>query len=195
MARRSPVDVPADLRARLEAARLDLLALFRALDRMDLALAEIPQRLIRQLFELDADFAEALWALDQPPGALDLKLMLRDTLAALDRLPEASAASGRTCPGVLIPPWLAWKAPFATVFHRHKPTTWSQAVIPKPVKHPRVTRVTRATPGCAFAQPRHYFLACPISDRRSSRCCGSYVFLDHFEASTNCTPTKYPISR
>ena len=36
MARRSTVEVPADLRARLEAARLDLLALFRTLDRMDL---------------------------------------------------------------------------------------------------------------------------------------------------------------
>ena len=45
---------------RLEVARLDLLALFRALDRMDLSPAEIPQRLLRQLFELDADFAEAL---------------------------------------------------------------------------------------------------------------------------------------
>ena len=55
MARRSAVEVPADLRARLEPARLDLLALFRALDRLDLAPAEIPQRLIRQLFELDAD--------------------------------------------------------------------------------------------------------------------------------------------
>src|SRR5574341_62450 len=67
MPSRSAVQVPADLRARLETARLDLLALFRALDRMDLAPAEIPQRLIRQLFELDADCAEALWALDQPP--------------------------------------------------------------------------------------------------------------------------------
>lgn len=91
MARRSTGKVPADLRARLEAARLDLLALFRALDRMDLAPAEIPQPLIRRLFELDADFAEALWALDQPSGDLDLKFMLRDTLAALDQLPEASA--------------------------------------------------------------------------------------------------------
>jgi len=90
MARRSTVEVPADLRARLEAARLDLLALFRALDRMDLAPSEIPQRLIRQLFELDADYAEALWALDQPPGTLDLKAMLRDTLAAPEQLPEAS---------------------------------------------------------------------------------------------------------
>ncbi len=90
MAHRSTGEVPADLRARLEAARLDLLALFRALDRMDLVPDEIPQRLIRHLFELDADLAEALWALDQPPGTLDLKLMLRDTLAALEQLPEAS---------------------------------------------------------------------------------------------------------
>lgn len=42
MARRSALEVPADLRSRLEAARLDLLALFRALDRIDLAPSEIP---------------------------------------------------------------------------------------------------------------------------------------------------------
>ena len=91
MARRSTAEIPVDLRARLERARLDLLALFRALDRMDLSPTEIPQRLIRQLFELDADYVEALWALDQPPGSLDLHAMLRDTLAALDQLPEACA--------------------------------------------------------------------------------------------------------
>ena len=49
-----------DLRSRLKAARLDLLALFRSLDRMTLSPAEIRQRLIRQLFEMDADYAEAL---------------------------------------------------------------------------------------------------------------------------------------
>src|SRR5262249_35043349 len=87
--RRSPLTIPADLRQKLETARLDLLALFRALDRMDLAAQNIPQRLLRQLFELDADYAEALWGLDQPPGTLDLRLMLRDTLAALEQLPEA----------------------------------------------------------------------------------------------------------
>jgi hypothetical protein len=91
MARHSMVEVPADLRARLETARLDLLVLFRALDRMDLAPTEIPQRLIRQLFELDADFVEALWALDQSPETFDRNTMLRDTLAALEQLPEASA--------------------------------------------------------------------------------------------------------
>jgi len=91
MARPSPALIPVNLRPRLEAARLDLLALFRALDRMDLTPAEIPQRLIRQLFELDADYVEALWALDQPVGRLDLHAMLRDTLAAVEQLPEACA--------------------------------------------------------------------------------------------------------
>lgn len=89
MPRRSPPEIPEDLRPRLEAARLELLTLFRALDRMDLTPVEIPQRLIRQLFELDADYAEALWALDQPAGSLDLRAMLRDTLAALEQLPRA----------------------------------------------------------------------------------------------------------
>jgi hypothetical protein len=64
MGRGTAVEIPPDLRAHLEAARLDLLALFRALDRGDLSPAEISQRLIRQLFELDADYIEALWALD-----------------------------------------------------------------------------------------------------------------------------------
>ena len=90
--------IPADLRARLENARLDLLALFRALDRMDLSSSEIPQRLIRQLFELDADYAEALWALDQPPGTLDMHLMLRDTLVALEQLPEACSRFRKNLP-------------------------------------------------------------------------------------------------
>src|SRR5580698_11107486 len=91
MARHKPMEIPPDLRPRLETARLDLLALFRALDRMHLTPAEIPQRLIRQLFELDADYVEALWALDQPVGKLDQPAMLRDTLAALEQLPQACA--------------------------------------------------------------------------------------------------------
>jgi len=91
MFRRSQVEVPSDLRARLEAPRLDLLALFRALDRMHRAPEQIPQRLLQQLFELDADYVEALWGLDQPPGKLDLRAMLRDTLAALEQLPAAGS--------------------------------------------------------------------------------------------------------
>jgi hypothetical protein len=89
MAHRSPLAIPGDLRARLEVARLDLLALFRALDRLDLSPDEIPQWLLRQLFELDGDYAEALWALDQPEGSLDRHAMLRDTLMALGQLPSA----------------------------------------------------------------------------------------------------------
>jgi len=54
MAYRSPSGIPDDLRTRREVARLDLLALFRALDRMNLSAGEIPQRLLQQLFELDA---------------------------------------------------------------------------------------------------------------------------------------------
>ena len=91
MTRRPTAEILVDLRTRLEKARLDLLALFRALDRMDLSPAEIPQSLLHQLFELDADYVESLWALDQPPTSLDLHAMLRDTLAALDQLPEACA--------------------------------------------------------------------------------------------------------
>jgi hypothetical protein len=89
MAHRAPAEIPAELRTRLEAARLDLLALFRTLDPMDLSPAEIPQRLIQQLFELDADYVEALWALDQPRHSLDWHAMLRDTLASLEQLPAA----------------------------------------------------------------------------------------------------------
>ena len=89
MARRQSPEIPVDLRSRLETARLDLLALFRALDRMTLTQEQIPQRLLQQLFELDADFVEALWGLDQPPGKLNMQAMVRDTLATLDQLPAA----------------------------------------------------------------------------------------------------------
>ena len=78
--------------------RLDLPALFRALDRMDLSAQEIPQRLLQQLFERDADYAEALWALDQVEGSLDRRAMLRDTLTALDRLPSACAKFRKQLP-------------------------------------------------------------------------------------------------
>ena len=98
MAQRSSQEIPADLGVRLPTARLDLLALFGALDRMDLSASEIPQRLRRQLFELDADFAEALWALDQPAAGLDHQAMLRDTLAALDRLPSTCAQFRKKLP-------------------------------------------------------------------------------------------------
>lgn len=96
--RRSPLVIPVDLRKNLEAARLDLLALFRALDQMDLTAGEIPQSVLRQLFELDADYAEALWTLDQPPGRFKLRAMLRDTTAALERMPQLLAKFRKMLP-------------------------------------------------------------------------------------------------
>ena len=104
MARRTSAEIPTDLRARLETARLDLLALFRALDRMHLTPQQIPQRLIRQLFELDADYVEALWGLDQPPGKLNLRAMFRDTLAALEQLPAACSRLRKNLPPQSHPP-------------------------------------------------------------------------------------------
>lgn len=81
--------VPPDLRRRLEAARLDLLGLFRALDSLHIAV-DLPDEL-HDLFELDADFAEALAVLDHPTTGFDLVAFQRDTLAALDDLAAAKA--------------------------------------------------------------------------------------------------------
>jgi hypothetical protein len=79
--------LPADLRPRLEHARLDTLALLRALDH-GLGSHAAPSAPLAVLAEADADCAEALCALDQPPGALDVRAMVRDTLATLARLPR-----------------------------------------------------------------------------------------------------------
>ena len=85
----SPLVRAEQLRPRLEAARLELRALYRALDRMLLA-QDLPAGL-RQLQELDADLAEALWVLDQPRGRFNLPAMIKDTLASLNRLAPARA--------------------------------------------------------------------------------------------------------
>jgi len=61
-----PTGSAEQLRPRLEAAGLELRALYRSLDRMLLA-QDVPAGL-RRLHELDADFAEALLVLDQPRG-------------------------------------------------------------------------------------------------------------------------------
>jgi hypothetical protein len=81
MARGCPIEVPAGLRDRLEAARLDLLALFRALDRMDLA----PLRSHSGWFD---SFLSSTPILPRRFGpwinlrqTLNLTLMPRDTLA------------------------------------------------------------------------------------------------------------------
>jgi hypothetical protein len=78
-----PVGVPADLRGRLERTRRRLLALSRALDRLGLAPPLVPADLLTALFELDADYAEALVVLDWPPGSFDVPAMVRDTRASL----------------------------------------------------------------------------------------------------------------
>ena len=51
---------------------------------------------LRRLQELDADLAEALWVLDQPPARFDLSALARDTLASLSRLASAREALLRT---------------------------------------------------------------------------------------------------
>jgi hypothetical protein len=83
---RRPV-VPPDFRARLEAARLDTVALLRALDG-GLGSSPAPTAPLAVLADADADCAEALWALDQPAHTLDLGAMLRDTTGTLIRLPH-----------------------------------------------------------------------------------------------------------
>src|SRR5215813_559259 len=87
MARRVRDKVPRDLQVRLETARLDLLVLFRALDRLVLAPPEVDEHALHTLFELDADFAEALVVLDFPLRGIDVATMLTETLASLHRMP------------------------------------------------------------------------------------------------------------
>jgi hypothetical protein len=50
------------------------------------------------LFELDADYVEALWGLDEPHGKLKVRTLLRDTLAALEQLLEACSRFRKTFP-------------------------------------------------------------------------------------------------
>ena len=83
--RRAPV--PPGFRARLEAARLDTLALLRALDH-SLGAQPAPAAPLATLADQDAGCAEALWALDQRAGTLNLPAMVRDTLATLTHLPD-----------------------------------------------------------------------------------------------------------
>jgi len=96
--RRARPSVPPDLRAQLERARLDTLALLRAIDQARLAARDLPQAALTQLATLDADCGEALWALDQPVGALDLDAMVRDTRASLEALGAVREAVRRGLP-------------------------------------------------------------------------------------------------
>jgi hypothetical protein len=150
-----PAEIPADLRARLEIARLDLLALFRALDRMNLTPEQIPQRLIQQLFELDADCVEALWGLDQPPGKLNLKAMLRDPLAALDQLAAACSCFRKTSRRKLNPLSLNSNSRSVGASTPLKLTTWSLAGAPNSVEYPRISNSFRPSGAACYHSSSH----------------------------------------
>jgi hypothetical protein len=81
--------VPAGLRTQLEAARLENLALMLALDRGLSVGMPLPREEFLVLGQLDADCAEALWALNQSAYSLNVPSMVARTLAALQRLPLA----------------------------------------------------------------------------------------------------------
>jgi hypothetical protein len=115
--RASPL-IPPDLRSRLEAERLDTLALLRALDQAFVAPAYLPQPHTQQLFELDADCAEALWALEQPPGALNLRAMVSDTLASLHKLPDARQQVRARLPPAATPTVLTLEKAIRASLHR-----------------------------------------------------------------------------
>lgn len=80
--------VPEGLEARLKASRLDLLALFRAIDQLHMDARELPQPILHELFDLDGDYALALTALDEARLTIDVRAMLRDTRRSLGRLAE-----------------------------------------------------------------------------------------------------------
>lgn len=82
--------MPPGLRHQLETTRLGLLAMFRALDRLGLAQERPPE--LRELFELDADLAEALWVLDQPVGQFDLTAMTYDTVGSLQAIATVTSS-------------------------------------------------------------------------------------------------------
>ncbi|HMC58933.1 MAG TPA: hypothetical protein VKJ01_07065, partial [Candidatus Solibacter sp.] len=111
------------------------MTVFRALDRMDLSAQEIPQRLLRQLFETDADYAEALGSLDQVEGSLDRRAMLRDTLRALDELPSASAQFRKQVPARAHPILEHLEAKIRQTLNPKEAYNMVQTEIPKTFKH------------------------------------------------------------
>src|SRR5438445_11794315 len=98
----SRYEIPTDLRARLERARLELLALFRALDRIDLG-RNSPASHSTTLPAGRRLRRSPMGNSTARPGSFDVKAMLRDMLAALNQLPEAIAASGKTLRHAPIP--------------------------------------------------------------------------------------------
>ena len=83
--------VPAEWEGKLKAARLELLALFRAIDRLPIDARELPQPILHELFNLDGDYAEALSIMDQSSARFDMRRMKRDTGRSLGRLAKTRA--------------------------------------------------------------------------------------------------------
>lgn len=85
-----PASVPTTLHPRLASARLENLALMRALDRLHLADHLVAHPDMRAFFDLEADCGEALAVLHRPPSfAINWRTMVRETEASLKRLPAA----------------------------------------------------------------------------------------------------------
>jgi hypothetical protein len=84
--RRRAEDQLPGLRPILERARLEILSLIRALDRLGLFQDRPP--ILNELAELDADLAEALWVLDQEHPKFDLGAMVRDLRVSLEEIPK-----------------------------------------------------------------------------------------------------------
>jgi len=78
--------VASGLEEKLKAARLDLLALFGAIDRLKIDARELHWPTLEGLFELDGDYAQALSALDEQAARIDIGRMLRDTRRSLGSL-------------------------------------------------------------------------------------------------------------
>ena len=118
--------------------RLGSQARFRALDQMDLSPAEIPQRLIQQLFELDADCVEALWHSTN----LAVVWIGRPCCVALWPLWNNSLPPVRNSenisPGAPTPHSNPWKPPSGKTWTLGKRTTWCPGKTPKTVKQPSV---------------------------------------------------------
>jgi hypothetical protein len=98
MFRRAQVEIPIDLRARLEAARLDLLALFRALESHASGAAADSATTHPAAIRTRRRLCGSSLGLDQPPGKLNPRAMLRDTLAALEQLPVACSRFRKALP-------------------------------------------------------------------------------------------------
>ena len=143
MSRPSPAQIPPDLRPRLEAARLDLLALFRALDRMDLTPAEIPSSLSGNCLS----WMPIMW---KRCGHWISHLIASTCIPCctipwplLSNCPRLAPDSATLFHHVLTPPSVPWRRNFVIDSTQRKPTAWSPAAIPKTVKHPRSAHGSR----------------------------------------------------